>query len=107
MEETATKTYDILLYTPIGKRTGELKAKIGNGKLIGFLSLFGNSEPIEGIVDENGKCFFSGKFITLMKTVEFIAEGVIDPSTLCLAVKSDCNNYKIVGQLRKQGEVSY
>lgn len=42
--------YDILMNTPLGQKKGELKAKIENGKLIGFLSLFGNTEPIEGSV---------------------------------------------------------
>ena len=41
------KVYDILMNTPLGKKKGELKAKIENGKLSGFLSLFGNTEPIE------------------------------------------------------------
>ena len=98
------KVYDILMNTPIGKRKGELKAKIENGKLTGFLSLFGNTEPIEGTVDENGKCSLKGKFITLMKSVDFTADGTIDPDIVRLALKGgDCSYYEIMGQLRKQG----
>lgn len=100
------KIYDILLHTPIGKRKGELKAKIENGKLTGFLSLFGNTEPIEGTVDESGKCSLKGKFITLMKSVDFTADGTIDPDIVRLAVKGDCSYYEIMGQLRKQGGVT-
>ena len=93
------KVYDILMNTPIGKRKGELKAKIENGKLTGFLSLFGNTEPIEGTVD-----FLKGKFITLMKSVDFTADGTIDPDIVRLALKGgDCSYYEIMGQLRKQG----
>ena len=98
------KIYDILLHTPIGKRKGELKAKIENGKLTGFLSLFGHTEPIEGTVDESGKCSLKGKFITLIKSVDFTADGTIDWDALRLAVKGDCGYYEIMGQLRKQGE---
>ena len=98
------KIYDILLHTPIGKRKGELKAKIENGKLTGFLSLFGHTEPIEGTVDESGKCSLKGKFITLIKSVDFTADGTIDWDALRLTVKGDCGYYEIMGQLRKQGE---
>lgn len=95
------KIYDILMHTPIGKRKGELKAKIENGKLIGFLTLFGNTEPIEGTVDESGKCSLKGKFITLIKSVDFTADGTINPDIIRLAVKGDCRCYEIMGQCRK------
>lgn len=98
------KIYDVLMNTPLGKRKGELKAKIENGKLIGFLSLFGHTEPIEGTVDENGNCFLRGKFITLMQSVDFTADGTIDFDALRLAVKGDCGYYEIMGQRRRQGE---
>ena len=98
------KVYDILMHTPIGKRKGELKAKIENGKLTGFLSLFGNTEPIEGTVDESGKCSLKGKFITLMKSVDFTADGTIDLDIVRLALKGgDCSYYEVIGMLRKQG----
>ena len=98
------KIYDILMNTPLGEKKGELKAKIENGKLKGFLSLFGHTEPIEGTVDEKGNCSLKGKFITLMQTVDFTADGTIDWDTLRLAVKGDCGYYEIMGQLRKQEE---
>ena len=97
------KIYDILMNTPLGEKKGELKAKIENGKLNGFLSLFGNTEPVEGTVDEKGNCSLKGKFITLMKSVDFTADGTIDFDTLRLAVKGDCGYYEIMGQLRKAG----
>lgn len=96
--------YDVLMNTPLGKRKGELKAKIENGKLTGFLSLFGHTEPIEGTVDENGNCSLKGKFITLMQSVDFTADGIIDRDTLCLALKGSGGCYEIMGQRRRQGE---
>ena len=54
-------------------------------------------------VDENGKCSLKGKFITLMKSVDFTADGTIDPDIVRLAIKGDCSYYEIMGQLRKQG----
>ena len=42
----------------LGKKKGELKAKIENGKLNGTLSLLGHTEPIEGSVDEKGNGYY-------------------------------------------------
>lgn len=94
--------YDILLYTPLGKKQGELRAKIGNGRLLGFLSLFGHTEPIEGTVDENGVCSLQGSFITLLNTVAFTADGTISPDALHLAVKGGGGCYEMLGTLRRQ-----
>jgi len=96
------KSYEIFMRTPLGQKKGKLQAKIENGKLTGFLSLFGNTEPIEGIVDEKGNCSLTGRFIALMKTVNFTADGIIDPDALRLAVKVDCGYYEIMRQLNKQ-----
>lgn len=97
------KIYDILMSTPLGQKKGELKAKIENGKLTGFLSLFGNTELIEGTVDEHGNCSLKGKFITLMKSVDFTADGTIDMDIMRLALKGERGYYEIMGQLRKPG----
>lgn len=91
------KSYDVLLHTPIGKRKGEMKVKIENGKLIGFLSLFGNTEPIEGSVDENGDCALHGKFITLLKPVDFTAVGTICRDDLQFILKGESGTYKLMG----------
>ena len=98
------RIYDILLHTPLGKKKGELIAKIENGRLDGFLSVLGHTEPIEGIVDESGNCSLKGRFISLMKTVDFIADGTIDFDALRLAIKGDVGYFEIMGQLRKQKE---
>jgi len=50
------RIYNIILNTPLGKKTGELKAKIENGKLHGTLSLLGRTEEISGTVDDEGNC---------------------------------------------------
>ena len=98
------RIYDILLYTPLGKKKGELKAKIENGKLNGTLSLLGYTEPIEGSVDEKGNCTLKGKIVSLMKSIDFTADGTIDYEGIRLALKGDAGYYEIMGQLQKQGE---
>ena len=69
-----------------------------------FLSVLGHTEPIEGTVDERGNCSLKGKFVSLMKSVDFTADGTIDYDALRLAVKGDAGYYEIMGQLRKQKE---
>lgn len=97
------KIYDILMNTPLGQKKGELKAKIENGRLTGFLSLFGNTELIEGTVDEKGNCSLKGRFITLMKSVDFTADGTIDRDIMRLALKGERGHYEITGRLRNPG----
>lgn len=97
------RIYNILMKTPIGHKKGELKVNVEKGKLTGFLSLFGNTELVEGTVDEKGQCFLKGKFVTLIKSVDFTAEGRIDMDGLRLAVKSAFGYYEIIGQSNKQG----
>ena len=99
------KSYDVFLHTPIGKRKGEMNIKIENGMLFGFLSLFGNTEPIEGTVDESGHCSVCGKFTTLMKSVMFQAKGRIHSDRLQLAMLCDSGSYQLEGTPSNAKEV--
>ncbi|MGM9647157.1 MAG: hypothetical protein ACI3YH_03380 [Eubacteriales bacterium] len=96
--------YDITLRTPLGKKKGELEAKIENGNLSGTLSLFGHSEPIEGTVDAAGNCFLKGKMITLMSSISFTASGTLNEKTLQLNVQGHGGHYVMVGTLRTAEE---
>lgn len=96
--------YDIILNTPIGKKSGELKAKIENGKLHGTLALLCRTEEISGTVDENGKCFLKGKFVTLLKTVNFTADGTINLEGIHLKVTGDGKMYDMIGALRRENK---
>ena len=93
--------YDVLLQTPLGKKKGELNAKIENGALNGFLSLLGHTEPVEGSVDENGNCTMNGKIVSLMRSIHFVANGTIDYNAIRLTVKGDAGHYEMIGQLRE------
>lgn len=98
------KIYDIVLNTPLGKKKGELKTKIENGRLSGYLSLLGHTEPIEGTVDNDGKCSLKGRFITLIKSVNFTADGRFYYDALQLSLKGDRGEYEISGHIRNQEE---
>ena len=98
------KIYDVLLHTPLGKKHGELKANIENGKLTGDLSLLGHTEPIEGTVDESGKCSLKGKIVTLLRTIDFSADGSINYDALRLSIKGESSIYEMIGALRAQEE---
>lgn len=96
--------YDILLSTPLGKKRGELTAKVENGKLVGYLSLLGHTEPIDGSVDENGNCELKGKLITLLNTIPFTADGTIKRDSLRLRVRGKRGIYEMLGASRRQEE---
>lgn len=100
------EVYDIFMYTPLGKKKGELSARITNGKLSGFLCLLGHTEPMEGFVDRRGNCSLKGKFVTLMRSVDFTADGILCPDFLRLTVIGGGGRYEMLGQLRKEGGCS-
>lgn len=98
------KTYDVALHTLLGKRKGELCAEFENGKISGFLTLLGHTEPITGKIDENGEAVFSGKFITLINTIDFTAMGTVHGDSLQFIIKSGRESFRLTGALKNQRE---
>ena len=96
------KIYEIILKTPLGDKCGELAAEIKNGTLRGSISLLGNTEPIEGMVDEQGNCKLKGKLRSLLQTVDFEAEGTINYDALRLSVNGGGSIQEMVGALKNQ-----
>ena len=98
------KIYDVALNTLLGKKKGELYAEFDNGKISGFLSLLGHTEPIAGRTDENGETVFCGKFITLLNTIDFTAIGEIQGNNLQFIIKTDRESFRLTGTLKCQTE---
>ena len=92
--------YDILLSTSLGKKQGELSTQIENGKIRGYLSLLGHTEPINGEIDENGNCTLAGKLVTLLNTIPFTASGTIRNNSLRLRINGKRGFYEMLGTLR-------
>ena len=93
------KIYNILLNSSLGKKTGQLCARIKNGELSGYLSLLGHTEPIKGTVDESGHCSFTGKLITLLRAIDFTAVGTISGDVISFRLTGNYGVYQLIGSL--------
>lgn len=96
--------YSIVMQTPIGKKYGSLSVSILADKLNGCLTLLNHNEPIEGTVDGNGNCSFTGKLVTLLRTIPFVATGIISDSEVKLQIKGARNTFRLTGVIDEKGK---
>lgn len=96
--------YSIVMQTPIGKKYGSLSVSILEDKLNGCLTLLNHNEPIEGTVDGNGNCSFTGKLVTLLRTIPFVATGIISDSEVKLQIKGARNTFRLTGVIDEKGK---
>lgn len=97
MNEQYSADYDVRMRTPVGIRLGHMTVCRNLGKVSGFLDILNHSEPFEGIIDHDGNCELSGKMITLMRTIRYVATGRITPDSLTLSVRDERNVFEMTG----------
>ncbi|MGN1129956.1 MAG: hypothetical protein ACI4Q8_01295 [Ruminococcus sp.] len=89
--------YDIVMQTQLGERFGTIWAEAKDNRLMGMLSIFGHCEPFCGVIDKDGNCEIKGKIITLMRTIEYAAYGIMNFQTVNLIVHGERNVLKLNG----------
>lgn len=87
--------FDTFMNTPLGQKKGLLQASIENGKVTGNLSMLGHKEPIMGTIDAHGNCTLSGRFITLLHSVDFSADGTLHHDALQMRVRGNGCVYEL------------
>ncbi|MGN1405722.1 MAG: hypothetical protein ACI4WM_05590 [Erysipelotrichaceae bacterium] len=92
------KKYEIMMHTPIGKRYGDIRINIDKEKIKGYITLLSHCEPVNGSIDENGKCILVGRIVTLMNVIPFTATGEIEEDRLFLSLKGRHNSFQIEGK---------
>lgn len=98
--------YIIEMDTPIGPKFGIMKVCISGSMINGTLNLLEHSEPFSGTININGKCEIFGQIITLLRTIEYKAVGVITEKTVELSLQGDRNVFRIMGNAVKESEVN-
>lgn len=96
--------YYVSLHTPLGRRNGTLLARMNGSALTGTLTILNHTQPFTGEVDERGNCKISGTFITLVRTVPYIATGQISDTALTLDLSGDRNHFKLSGSVCPEEE---
>lgn len=92
------KKYNISMQTPIGKKHGLITVSSDGGVIRGILSVLNHSEPFEGMIDQNGCCSIKGKIVTLLKTVQYTANGVINEENIRLKVEAVNKIFEVTGE---------
>ena len=82
-----TRIYDVELSTLLGKRGGSLGVSILEGRLFGLLSLMKAENPVQGVVDAEGRCRLSGSIRTRMSAYPFEGEGLLLPESVELMLR--------------------
>ena len=94
MEE---RLYAIEMQTPLGVKHGTIQVKIQQNKISGFLEVMHHSEPFYGKINTDGYCEFTGRIVTLMRTIEYQASGKMDAEQISLAICGERNVFQVIG----------
>ena len=92
------RKFEIVMHAPLGKRRGTISFTECNGRIEGALVLFGNSEPFEGKIADEGTIEFSGKLATKLYTFSYKAEGTVSGNKLSLLVTGGRHCFEITGE---------
>lgn len=99
MSQEISGEYDVRMRTPVGIRLGHMSVYQNLGEIKGYLEILNHSEPFKGTIDDEGNCELTGKIITLMRTISYVAVGRITPDSLELSIKDGHHILEITGTL--------
>lgn len=99
---TLNQSYEVCMHTPIGKRYGSISVQADGGRISGNLYLLQHNEPFSGTIDEDGRCEFTGRLITLMRTISYAAAGTISEASLNLSLKCGPSSFELVGCAKRK-----
>ena len=94
-----SSTYKIVMKTLMGMKHGQLTIYENNLVLTGFINILGHQNEIQDGTLINGKCKFSGEFVTPIRTILFTAEGFADEKAISLNVKAGLLDMYISGEI--------
>lgn len=89
--------YKIFMHTHLGKKPGMMTINRNGNMLNGYLNILQHEEPFEGTIDQTGAAKLTGTYVTLMRTVPFVAVGKISGSAVHLQVQSERNVFELSG----------
>ena len=91
-------TYSIALHTPIGVRQGTMDVQIHGRKASGMMHILNRSEPFLGCIEETGECKFTGRLVTLMRTIPYQAMGRITKDNVELSLVGEKESFQLTGR---------
>lgn len=76
---TEVRTYRVELSTLLGKRGGQLRLFLSDGRLSGVLRLMKAEPPVQGYVLADETCSLKGSVCTRVGVYPFEGEGLLSP----------------------------
>lgn len=92
------QSYQIIMQTPLGARYGTMSVTLADQTVSGTMEILKHMEPFSGTIDENGDCRITGRMVTLMRSIDFTAEGNITPESVHLTVQGGRNSFELHGK---------
>ena len=97
--------YRIKMKTPLGEKHGTMLMNINEGTVHGHINIFGNKGSFMGEIHKDGTCRLCGRIITLIRTIEYVADGKAQEETIILTLKGERNTFYISGLACPAGDV--
>ena len=72
-------TYNIVLQTQLGDRTGTMNLKFDNSNIEGVMSVLGYDTPFRGKQESDGSCTIWGQLKTFMSLMDYTGTGTASP----------------------------
>jgi len=89
--------YQIMLHTPLGKRSGTMDIHIKDGLINGCLNILGNTQILQGKITPDGKCLLQGKLVTLVREIFYQAVGEISQKHIDISLECNDRIYQLTG----------
>ena len=91
-------TYRIVMKTLMGKKYGRLTLYETENGLSGNMDILGHRNELCGGTLTDGKCRFSGKFVTPLRNISFTAEGNVDEKQVNLLIRTEKFTMPVFGE---------
>lgn len=91
-----TKTYDVLVETQMGIKTGSTTLTIEGTSLSGTLTVLGHTNEFsDGTIDAAGNVAFAGKMWTPFGKIPYTLTGTLIDDKIEALTKSKIGNFKV------------
>lgn len=90
-------TYSIIMDTQLGPKHGTILLKIEGNKIEGNMYILKNEQSIHGELLGGGMCRFYGRIVTLMRILEYTAEGYFDDKKIEFTLHGQRDDFHVSG----------
>ena len=91
------QSFRIVMKTSIGERCGTMTAEWEEGILRGIMTILEQTNAFSGKIDEDGNCCMEGQMVSPVRTIPYIAIGILTLAKLQLSIQEGRNIFELIG----------